>query len=168
MNNDKTLRAKFIENEDYPAWYFYELKEIEVDYVIWNLLKETFIVEIDGNKHEITFGKNRKNEIGQCIKYNDIKSSGLTSYNLIQKGFKDGKWFSISNTETTEEVKEEYCKRKAQYAQDEKEKFHKGTLKRIIEGKDDMDADTKTALLLEIDNSSPEKLEETFNQIKWK
>jgi len=107
MNTDKTLREKFNSNrDDYPIWYYKQIEEIEVDEVILNLLKDTFIVEIDDKKITMTFGKNRKHEIGCTQSCNE--GLDYTSYNTIRKAFTEGKWFRITKEDTTDKFKEEY------------------------------------------------------------
>lgn len=133
MNTDKTLNEKFIEKKDCPIWYYKELKEVDIDYVIWNLLKETFVVEINGSKHEITFGKNRKGEIGQYIRYDDIKSSNLNSYKVVEKGFREGKWFIITDIDTSNEFKSNYMKEKFNIREKKTEQWYKKILNNAIE-----------------------------------
>lgn len=107
MNTDKTIREKFAINiNDYPIWYYKKIEEIEVDDVIFNLLKETFVVEINNKKIEITFGKNRKHEIGYSQRSNEELE--YTSYETIRKAFKEGKWFRITEEDTTDDLKNEY------------------------------------------------------------
>lgn len=159
MNTDKTLRSKFIDRKDYPIWYYKELQPVKVDYVIWNLLKEPFVVEINGSKHEITFGKNRKSEIGQCIKYDDINNSGLCSYEVVEKGFKDGQWFTITDTDTTDEFKSDYIKRKNQYEKEKMTKWFKEVLSNMIKDNEDINLGQSDILLKQIENSSYEELE---------
>lgn len=57
MNTEETINKKFVERNEYPIWYYKELESVDVDYVIWNLLKKKFVVETEGSKHEILFGK---------------------------------------------------------------------------------------------------------------
>lgn len=107
MNTDKTLIEKFASNSHgYPIWYYKQIEEIEVDDVIFNLLKETFVVEVNGKKIVMTFGKNRKHEIG-CTQSCD-EGLDYTSYKTIRKSFMEGKWFRITEKDTTEEFKEDY------------------------------------------------------------
>lgn len=107
MNTDKTLTEKFIANRyDYPIWYYKEIEEIEVDDVIFNLLKETFVVELNNKKIVMTFAKNRKHEIGCTQSCNE--GLDYTSYKTIRKAFTEGKWFRITEIDTTDEFKEDY------------------------------------------------------------
>lgn len=168
MNTDKTLRNKFIDRKDFPIWYYKELQSVSVDYVIWNLLKESFVVDIDGSKHEITFGKNRKNEIGQCIIYDDIKSSKLCSYEVVLKGFREGQWFIVSDIDTTEDFKIEYNKRKEEYEKASTKKMYVSILKNVIESIEDLTKNQKDKYLLDIENSSYEELENYMNNIMQK
>lgn len=159
MNTDKTLNEKFAENKEYPIWYYKELKEVDISYIIWNLLKETFVVEIDGIKYEITFGKNRKGEFAQCITYNDIKNSSLVSCEVIDRGFEEGKWFTISDTDTSNEFKSEFLKEKMEYEREEIVKYYKEILKNAISSIEGLSMDKRNSLFIEIDSSSYEHLE---------
>ena len=92
MNTDKTLIQKFCIKEDYPIWYYKQLHEVDIDYVITYMLTDniSFVVDIQGDKHEIMFGKNRKNEIEKNIRYGDMipKNRFRTSYEVINDAFK--------------------------------------------------------------------------------
>lgn len=165
MNTNKTLDNKFIENRERPIWYYKELKPVDVDYVIWYLLKETFVVEIDGGKHEITFGKNRKGEIGQCIKYDDIGNSSLCSFEVIKKGFREGKWFVITDTDTSDEFKDNYNKRKEEYEKESLKEMYKSILKNAIDHTKDLSQEQRTKYTREIEDSSYEDLENLFNSL---
>lgn len=113
MNTDKTLREKFGANlHDYPIWYYKQIEEIEVEDVIFNLLKETFVVELNGKKIVMTFGKNRKHEIGCTQSCNE--GLDYTSYKTIRKAFTEGKWFRITEEDTTGEFKEDYKNKEAE------------------------------------------------------
>ena len=113
MNTDKTLREKFVDNIDgYPIWYYKQIEKIEVDDVIFNLLKETFIVELNDKKIVMTFGKNRKHEIGCTQSCNE--GLDYTSYKTIRKAFTEGKWFRVLEEDTTDEFKEEYKVKEAE------------------------------------------------------
>ena len=162
MNTDKTLREKFCRMNEYPIWYYKELSPVEVDYVVWNLLKEPFVVEIDGCKYEITFGKNRKHEIGQCISYKDIKKSTLSSYQVVNRGFREGKWYTISETDTTEEFKANYVKQKEEHDRQELEKFYREILIGIVEGNKKIPKEKQSSLVEEINNYTFEDLEYTI------
>lgn len=170
MNNEKTLNKKFVERNNHPVWYYKELEEVEIDYVIAYLLKETFIVDIDGSKHEITFGHNKKeNYVGQCIKYDDIKNSNLTSYKVIQKGFREGTWYIITEKDTSDEFKQDYDKRKAQYEKEEIEKWYKDILSNVVKERKDLNDEQKNGYLQKINNEwSYEELETLMNSLLGK
>lgn len=107
MNTDKTLKEQFTSNtSDYPIWYYKQLEEIEVEDVIFNLLKETFVVELNNKKIVMTFGKNRKHEIG-CAQSCD-EGLDYTSYETIRKSFTEGKWFRVTGEDTSDEFKKDY------------------------------------------------------------
>lgn len=169
MNDDKTLDKKFIERTKHPIWYYKELQEVDVDYVIAYLLKETFIVDIDGSKHEITFGHNKKeNYVGQCIKYDEIKNSKLTSYKVIQKGFREGKWFIVTENDTSDEFKIDYDKRKVQHMREETESWYKKVLSNVIKSKEDLDTKRKDILIQQIEDSSYEELDTLMHTLMSK
>lgn len=161
MNTEKTLHNGFVQRNDYPIWYYKELELVDVDYVIAYLLKEKFVVEIDGSKHEVTFGLNKKNNyIGQCIKYDDIKKSKLCSYQVINKGFKEGRWFIITDKDTTDEFKQNYEKRKTEHKHEEVEKWYKDVLSRITKNNKDLTNEQKHNYLQKINTEwSFEELE---------
>lgn len=167
MNTDKTLNNNFIERNEHPIWYYKELESVDVDYVIAYLLKDKFVVDIDGSKHEVTFGHNKKeNYIGQCIKYDDIKNSNLTSYKVIQKGFTEGKWFIITDKDTTDEFKQDYDKRKAEYQKEEAEQWYKQVLNNVIKKHEDLNEEQKSNYLQKINNEwSFEELESLMDSL---
>lgn len=114
MNTDKTLNETFYNNykSEYPVWYYKKLEEIDVDDVIFNLLKYNFVVELNGKKISITFGKNENDEIGTT----QACEEGLdyTSYETINKAFREGKWFKITNKDTTKKFKTEFEKKRSE------------------------------------------------------
>ena len=165
MNTDKTINEEFLKREEYPVWYYKKLEEIKVDDVIWDLLKETFVVEIEGVKHEITFGKNRKGEIGECIKYNDIKNSNLCSFEVVDKGFREGKWFRITELDTTKEFKVAYEEEKKRYDRSELEKWYREALINIVNDSKDISDKTKQIFIEEIKNISYTRLEELVKSL---
>ena len=166
INTDKTLNNNFIERNEHPIWYYKQLESVEVDYVIAYLLKDKFVVEIDGSKHEVTFGHNKKeNYIGQCIKYDDIKNSKLTSYKVVRKGFIEGKWFIITNKDTTDEFKHDYDKRKAEYHKQETEKWYRQGLTNVIKEHKDLNENQKNKCIEEIANASYEELESLMDSL---
>ena len=129
MNTDKTLTEEFTKHNEHPIWYYKELKSVDISYVIFYLLKEPFVVDIYGSKHEVIFGKNRKGEIGQCIRYDDIENSNLCSFEVVNKGFIEGKWFVITDIDTSDDFKSEYNKRKIEYEKEETKSWYIKILK---------------------------------------
>lgn len=111
MNTDKTLNETFYNNykNEYPIWYYKKLEEIDIDDVIFNLLKYNFVVELNGKKISMTFGKNENDEIGTT----QFCEEGLdyTSYETINRTFREGKWFKVTNKNTTKKFKEEFEKK---------------------------------------------------------
>ena len=114
MNTDETLNETFYNNykNEYPIWYYKELDEIDVDEVIFNLLKYNFVVELNGKKISITFGKNKNDEIGTT----QACEEGLdyTSYETINRAFKEGRWFKVTNRSTSKEFKAEFEKKRSE------------------------------------------------------
>lgn len=166
MNTDKTLNEKFIEKKGYPIWFYKELKSVNVDYVIAYLLKYPFVVEIDGSKHEITFGHNKKeNYVGQCIRYDDIKNSNLCSFEVVGKGFKEGKWFVITDTDTSDDFKAEYIKRKLEYEKEETKVWYMKILKNAIAEHKELSKGQSDKYLQELENSSYEELEDLVSKL---
>lgn len=166
MNTDKTLDDTFIKNTGHPIWYYKELKTVDIDYVIAYLLKETFVVDIDGSKHEITFGHNKKeNYIGQCIIYDDIENSNLCSFEVIEKGFREGKWFIVTDKDTSDEFKNDYNKRKAEHEKNSTKEMYKSMLKNAIDFTKDLSEEQRNKYIQEIENSSYEKLEKLMNTL---
>ena len=123
MNTDKTLIKKFCIEEDYPIWYYKQLHEVDIDYVITCMLTDniSFVVDIQGDKYEIMFGKNKKNEIGQNIRYGDMipKNRFRTSYEVINDAFKYGTWYIIDDKDTTEEYKNNYREQLKKFEENE-------------------------------------------------
>ena len=165
MNTIETLANKFKSMNTYPIWYYKELLPVEVDYVVLNLLKESFVVEIDGCKHEITFGKNRKQEIVQCIDYKDIKSSHLTSYDVVLKGFREGNWYTISETDTTEDFKAKYIKRKTEYERQELDRLYRDVLINIIKSAKKIPEEDKNKHYKSIEDYSFEDIEYIIKEL---
>ena len=136
MNTDKTLTQKFCTKEDYPIWYYKQLYEVNIDYVITYMLTDniSFVVDIQGDKYEIMFGKNKKNEIGQNIRYGDMipKDRFRTSYKVINDAFKYGTWYIIDDKDTTKEYKSNYREELKKFEQNEELECNKGILKNAI------------------------------------
>lgn len=160
IHTEETINKKFIERNEYPIWYYKELESVDVDCVIFYLLKKTFVVEINGSKHEITFGKNNKDEIVQCIKYDDTKNSNLCSFQVIEKGFKKGKWFVITDKDTSDEFKKDYNKRK-----EESKEFYKDILKNALKGMKELTEEDKNKHMQFLDKASYEELEKLFDSL---
>ncbi len=165
MNTDKTVTTKFIDRKDYPIWYYKELRETTVDYVIFHLLKESFVVEIAGSKHEITFGKNRKAEIGSSIRYDEVVQSHLTSYSVIDKGFREGTWYTITDIDTTDEFKAKYVKDKEAYEREKTEQWYRKILTNVVTKAKELSEAQKNKYLQEIANYTYEELDTLVNKL---
>ena len=134
MNTDKTLNETFYNNykSEYPVWYYKELEEIDIDDVIFNLLKYNFVVELNGKKISMTFGKNENDEIGTT----QFCEEGLdyTSYETISRSFKEGKWFKVTNKNTTKKFKEEFEKKRSERLKKEHREAMIFMLSRLTKG----------------------------------
>ena len=69
-------------------------------------------MELNGKKISIIFGKNENDEIGTT----QMCEEGLdyTSYETISRSFKEGKWFKVTNRNTSKEFKEEFEKKRSE------------------------------------------------------
>lgn len=136
MNTDKTLIKKFCIKEDYPTWYYKQLYEVDIDYVITHMLTDniSFVVDIKGDKYEIMFGKNRKNEIDKNIRYGDMipKDRFRTSYKVINDAFKYGTWYIIDDKDTTEEYKSNYREQLKKFKDKKELECNKSILKNAV------------------------------------
>lgn len=126
MKSEKDIVAAFVASqEDYPIWYYKKLTEVDLDYVIWNMLLEPFVVEIRGIRFHFIFGKNRKHEIISTVRNDDLHKNPWTSWELVNKAFREGIWFSISAEDTSCEYRQNYRR--------EKETLKKENLKELAE-----------------------------------
>jgi hypothetical protein len=74
-------------------WQSKQLQAVDdLMYVIQNLLKKKFVVDIEGNKYDISFGVS-KGLIGYG--WSSSPSPHLMSWEIIEKGFREGKWFVV-------------------------------------------------------------------------
>lgn len=103
MNTVATLSNMFSDRTRL-SWKTHKIVEVDISYVLWYMLKKHFVVEIDGYKYEVSFALNSDNEIGSCISMED--SPSMTSYNVLNYGFQDGKWFEILDEELSKDEKE--------------------------------------------------------------
>lgn len=90
--------------------------------------------------------------------YDDIKNSNLTSYEVIQQGFKSGQWYITTEKDTTEEYKINYKNKKDKYVKKKTSEFYRKCLKNSIDSFD-ISKDKKTEYKKTINNSSYEDLE---------
>lgn len=88
IRTDKNLKDEF--HKKLHNWQCKKLLPIEdLSYVILNLLKVKFVVEINGDKYDISFGKN--NETDEIVYgWSSYPSPHLLSYEIIEKFFKRG------------------------------------------------------------------------------
>lgn len=98
FRTNETLRNEFLKNIDsLHDWQCKKLKPIrDLSYVITNLLKLKFVVEIDGHKYDISFGSDSENgEIGYG--WSSYPSPHIYSNEIIEKAFKEGKWYEVTD-----------------------------------------------------------------------
>lgn len=168
MNTDKTLTERFCDRNEYPIWYYKELEEIDIDDVIFNLLKETFVVELNGKKITMTFGKNRKHEIG-CTQ-SCQEGLDYTSYKTINKCFREGIWFRITNEDTTEEFKQEYKIKEAERKAKKMREYRIDILTNAINMVESVPQEERNRHIKGLQNMSDKELERLieilFNQFK--
>ena len=162
MNTDKMLNEKFCINNKYPIWYYKELRKVTLDEVIYTLLSDSFVVDIDGFKTEITFGKNRKNEIETNMKFGDINYKWFSSSEFIDLAFRKGIWYRITNKDTTEEYKNKYRKKLEIFKKEKTRKEYVDILSRVVINNKDIDKDTKDRLIKEIEEYTFEESENMF------
>jgi len=161
MNTDKTLANKFINNDKYPIWYYKELEEVDIDYVIFNLIKEDFVVELNDKKIEITFGENEKHEIGCNQKC--YEGLAYTSYETINKAFKVGRWFIVKEKDTSNEFKDEYKKQKKMKDKKNERNARLYILKGIVNITKNIEEADKEKWIKSLDVATDEELEELMN-----
>lgn len=90
MRTEATLYKEFAKPQH--NWQSKKLQEVELDEVLQNLLKHKFVVEINGSKYDISFGAKR-GKIGWG--WSSSPSPHLTSSEIIEKAFREGKWFVV-------------------------------------------------------------------------
>ena len=126
-------------------------------------IKDIFF--FDSDRYEVVFGKNRKHEIGQYIKNGDMNKESLSSYRVINEGFKKGKWFIITDRDTTDEFKKDYIKKKEDFAKKEKDMLYRDLLLSALEQMEDLSENQKRAFEEEETNCSYERLEELITAL---
>lgn len=126
---DKSLRSEF--GKRLHNWQCKRLIPIEdLSYVILNLLKIKFVVEIDGHKYDLSFGKN--NETGEvCYGWSSYPSPDLRSWEIIEKAFRNGKWYEVTDEDLTKEEIESILKPIKEREEKEAEEFIKECIERI-------------------------------------
>ena len=106
MNTVKTLQEKFgevrLDDREYSILRN-KIEEVDIDFVILNLLRYDYVLDINGSKYDITFGLNKKTgEIGNFM--NPYPNSNiLMGSEVVEKGFKEGKWYYVTNEELDDE-----------------------------------------------------------------
>lgn len=132
MNTDNDLRTIFINGAKeghLHDWQSKVLEEVDVSYVIWNLLLDKFVVEIEGHKYDISFGKNKLGEIGHG---NSVYPSPcLLSSEIINRGFKEGKWYRVTDKDLPQEEIDEILRIIKEKEKKESEEFFKSILDRL-------------------------------------
>lgn len=106
MNTKETLNKKFLAERSDDCEYSIlrnRIEKVDIDFVILNLLKYDYVLEINESKFDITFGLNKKSgEIGNFIKPYP-NSNLLMDGNIIEKGFKEGKWYYVTDEKLNNE-----------------------------------------------------------------
>lgn len=165
MHTEKDLTEQFIAKHDYPIWYYKELESVNVSYVIMNLLKEHYVVEIEGHKYGLTFGINKSDEIGSYILYDQFHRNSLSSYKILEKGFQNGKWFIVTENNTSEEFKDLYKTKLNIYKEKEKRKDYKEILINFILSQDNLAQKEKNRYITDINTYSDNIIEKLVNQL---
>ncbi|QNR65362.1 hypothetical protein IAQ67_15820 [Paenibacillus peoriae] len=76
-------------------WQTKKLIRVEdLSFVIQNLLTNKFVVEINENMYDIAFGIKRKKI---AYGWSSSPSPHLKSFEIIEKAFREGKWFIIED-----------------------------------------------------------------------
>ena len=105
MGNDINTLVSQFGNPNRPSWKTHQIHPISVDDVIWNLLKQNFVVEIEGHRYDVTFGQNQKGEIG--FSSTIYPSPHLVSSEFIRRAFREGTWYELSDKPLTQKGKKE-------------------------------------------------------------
>lgn len=157
INTDKTLREKFGNNlHNYPIWYYKQLEKIDVEDVIFNLLKETFVVELHDKKIVMTFGKNKKHEIG-CTQ-NCNEGLDYTSYKTIRK-------VRITEEDTTDEFKEEYKIKETERKRISTREVNIGILTNIISKIESIPQEERDRHIIGFQNMNDDELNELIESL---
>lgn len=157
MHTEEDLTTKFVSKKDHPIWYYKELEPVDIDYVIMNLLKENFVVEINNHKYEVTFGIDKSDEIGFGTRYDEFNHEFISSYDILNKGFKEGNWFVVTNRNTSHKSKENYDLKLKEYKEKQKIQFDKEILTNFINTQKDIDKEEKNRLIKYINICSAEE-----------
>lgn len=111
-------------------WCTKVLSEVDIYFVIGNLLKEDFVVEINEHKYDISFKKNKNsNEI--CFSNGVAPSPPLCGFEIINEGFTKGKWYVVTGKNLSKEEKEKIAKGIEVKEQLESEEAMKELIKKV-------------------------------------
>lgn len=165
MHTEEDLTKKFVSKKDHPIWYYKELESVDIDYVIMNLLKENFAVEINNHKYEVTFGVDKSDEIGFSSRYDEFNHEFISSYDILNKGFKEGKWFVVINKNTSHKFKENYDLKLKKYEEEQKIQCDKEILANFINIRNDINKKEKDRLIEYINNCSVKKRESFVKEL---
>ena len=104
MNTDKNVAQKFCSLRQGIGYNLLKMKlqEININEVVFSLLKYNFMVEINGSRYDLMFGVSETGEIS-CNQTYYPNSEPLTSHELIEKSFREGKWFYLTDIHLTDE-----------------------------------------------------------------
>lgn len=92
-------------NKGYHNWQTHRLVKIEdLSFVILNLLKKKFAVEINEHLYDLSFFKNEETgEVGYS--WSSAPSPHLTSSEIIERAFREGTWYLIEGGNEGNECK---------------------------------------------------------------
>ena len=105
-------------------WQNKKLLEIDLRSVLANLLLNDFVVEIDGYKYDISFCKALN---GDITFINSIfPSPFIASHEIIDKAFREGRWFIVTDEDLSEDEKEKH----REYMRKVKEREYSGAMEK--------------------------------------
>ncbi|MCD3321128.1 hypothetical protein G8V07_12495 [Clostridium botulinum D/C] len=126
MRTVNNLHLKKKNKDNLHDWQCKKLIPIDdLLYVVYNLLETEFVVDIDGYKHDLSFGYNSKGE-GIAYRNSVYPSPYLCSGEFIEKAFRLGKWYEVSRKNLTKKERDEILK-----SIKEKEEWKETVFKRI-------------------------------------
>ena len=102
LKNDKSKTR-------YPIWYYKKLSPISIDTVVFKILSERFVVEIDSVKYGLEFYRSEEYGMQMKYEYDDLADKKIiSSHEILEKAFREGAWYQVLKSNTSKEFKEEY------------------------------------------------------------